>query len=171
MDTKMQQLRVLTEISKKMDTLRNIEKNTELLKQLTQCVSELSHLPDAIKAMNEDIRTLKSECETLRKIQEERSEGERTDPCKAQVKTYIDLLIKEREHNQISSDAYAFRKAHKRRWSNIVNTRKMAYFNSIRAAGIASTYEHLLTKDTVYIPKKNSGQNLSQESRIHKSNA
>ena len=70
------------------------------------------------------------------------------------VSSFIDIMLEDMERKNLKEAAFKFRKAHKKDWSRILNSRKLAYYHMIENRNIAAIYEHLLRQDEPYIPKK-----------------
>ena len=62
------------------------------------------------------------------------------------VSSFIDIMLEDMERKNLKEAAFKFRKAHKKDWSRILNSRKLAYYHMIENRNIAAIYEYLLQR-------------------------
>ena len=126
MELMTEQVQQLKKISSKLDDLRDIKTSLAMLVKLLTNKTEESH--DTVT-------------ETVHHMDE-------------YVTNFIEVIKAEKQANQIKQDAYKFRKAHYWEWSQIVNKRKLAYYNNKVCKDTAVIYSDFITSEPPFIPRK-----------------
>ena len=62
--------------------------------------------------------------------------------------------LREMGRSYLKDECYKVRKTKLRMWRNLLNKRKIAFYNAIKSKGMADTYEGFYEREEKYIPKK-----------------
>ncbi len=70
------------------------------------------------------------------------------------VRPYMDLIQEDRHTKMLAKEIMQQKKTIKKRWSDILNKRKWAYYNMTRSNGVVGHYRKFLAKDVPFLPAK-----------------
>ena len=84
------------------------------------------------------------------------------------VCTFIDFIREDKERKYLTENAYKFRKTHKGDWCRIVNQRKLAFYEMIKAKHLSDIYKDLIEREDQYIPRKFRETEIQGESQEQK---
>lgn len=125
---------------------KSMEELLELLK-ITNQKQEL--LEEEIQKLNKNVEAILLQITS----QQTREHNCNTETLIEHVKTQFEYLENIKK-SHIQDEAYRMKKRNLRMWNNLLNRRKLAYFNAIKNKETAKIYKSFIEMEEIFIPRK-----------------